>query len=206
MATAQTIIDAVKYDFNDFGEQEYDNTMLIHYLNRMIVLLDRALIGQNSDQTLTEGSVTLLISTNSIAAPIRAGNIREIWDENEVILAKLSAREIYERRMHRQGNTAMPKFWAHIQENIEFEVTADAEYDFTVYYDMLSAPITALTNDMPYDSLYDGYLREALVMVAKGKKDQQFAQADSAYFQMFKDVVWQDMINRNFVPRMRLDF
>lgn len=207
MATVATILDASKYDLRNYGAKEFDNTQMIHYLNRMIVLLDRALISHNSDQTLTESSITLTSGTDVVPVPTSTTvNIREIWDDDQTLLYRMGARELYERRMHRYGDTAEPKYWAHIQNNIEFEVTADADYSFTVYHDVMSTVLTATTDSMPYNSRYDEYIREAVVMCVRGRKNKKIEQTDAIYLQMFMETVHQDIINRDFIPKVRLDF
>ena len=208
MATVETVLNAAKYDLQDFGEQEFDTTQLIHYLNRVITLLDRALISMNSDQTLTESTVTLTTGNNSVTVPTSyTVNIREIWDDTQTELSKVNHMKLYEMRMNRYGDSAEPRYWSHIQNNIEFEVNADDDYTFTVYHDIMSTPITSKTDNMPYNSIYDEYLRELLVMMARSKKDKKIAQTDAAYLQIFKNTLYNDMISRGFVPKnYQLDF
>ena len=205
--TVQTVLDAAKYDLRDYGAKEFDSKQMIHYLNRVIALLDRELIGLNSDQTLTENTVTLDSGDDVVEVPTAyTVNIRQIWNSDEEMLTKQSAMWIYERRMHRDGDTAEPNYWTHIQNNIEFEVEADDDYDFVVYHDDTSTILTATTDSMPYSNVYNEYLREAIVMMARSRKDKKFIQTDAAYSQIFREIVQQDMINRNFVPKHVLDF
>ena len=207
MATVQTVIDAAKYDLRDFGAKDFNNAQLIHYLNRCILLLDRVLISMNSDQTLNEDTVSLSTGNNSVSVPTSyTVNIREIWNSDEEQLYKMGAMELYERRMHRDGDTAEPIYWSHIQNNIEFEVNADQNYTFTVYHDRTSTPLTATTDNMPYSSVYDDYLREAVVMMARSRKDKKFLQSDAIYSDTFRKIINQDIINRNFVPKCIPDF
>ena len=205
--TVQTILDAAKYDLRDFGARDFGSTELIHYLNRCILLLDRVLISMNSDQTLTESTVTLSSGDNSVSVPTTyTVNIRQLWNSDEEPLYKMGPMELYERRMAREGDTAEPNYWSHIQNNIEFEVEADDDYVFTVYHDRTSTVLTATTDDMPYANVYDDYLREVMVMMARSKVDKQLLQSDAVYSQTFKSIVHQDMVNRNFVPKVLLDF
>jgi len=173
----------------------------------MIILLDRTLISHNSDQTLTESTITLDDGEDFEPVPtVTTVNIREIWDDDQTLLYRMSARELYKRRMHRYGDTAEPRYWAHVQNNIEFEVEADDDYDFIVYHDVMSTPLTALTDTMPYDSRYDEAIREALVMAVRSRRNGKFEQTDATYLQMFNETVHQDIVNRNFIPKVRLDF
>lgn len=207
MATVQTILDSAKYDLRDFGSMDFDDAQLINYLNRAIALLDRELIALNSDQTLTESTVTLSSGNDSCTVPtIYTVNIRQIWNSDEEPLYKQEPMWIYERRMHRDGDTAEPNYWAHIGNNIEFEVTADANYTFTVYHDDTSTILTAVGDTMPYNDKYNEFLRETIVMMARSRMDKKFIQTDAVYSSLFRDIVHQDMINRNFVPKCLPDF
>ena len=207
MATVQTVLDGSKYDLRNFGAMDFDDTEMIHYLNRAIKILDYELISLNSDQTLTESTVSLTSGTDVVAVPtIYTVNIRQIWNSDEEPLYKQEPMWIYERRMHRDGDTAEPNYWAHIGNNIEFEVTADATYSFTVYHDDTSTVLTAVGDSMPYNDVYNESLRETIVMMGRSRMDKKFIQSDAAYSSVFRAIVQQDMINRNFVPKYLPDF
>jgi len=204
MSTVADLLTASKYDLKDYGAKEFDQTQMVHYLNRCIKILDRALIALQSDQTLTESD--LVVDSGAIKAPITINgvNIREIWDSDNTIMVKVSARKLYELRMYK-GDTSQPRNWSHIKQYVEFDVTTDQEYTFTYYYDSMSTAVTA-TGTMPYQGQYDEYLREALIMMAQAKKHKKLPQTDAVYLQMFTANLQQDIINRNFVPKRRLGF
>jgi len=207
MATVQNVLDSAKYDLRDYGAKEFNLGQMIHYLNRVISFLDRALIDMNSDQTVAETSITLTSGTDFEPVPTAyTVNIREIWDDSQTILYKMSAMDLYERRMHRYSQTAEPRYWSHIGNNIEFEVEADKNYDFTVYHDVTSTILTLGADDMPYNSTYDEFLRENLVLLARSRTNDKIAKTDAAYLQMFREHVHADMIQRGFIPNTRLKF
>ena len=204
--TVDDIIDSVKYDLKDYGAKEYDVTQMLHYLKRVIKILDRVLIGFQSDQTLTETDVTLSAGDNSVSVPTDYTiNIRELWNSDNTRLTKKSHMDLYDCRMRRNGDTGEPVYWSHIQNKIEFEIAADADYTFTVYHDDESA-VVAIGGFMPYNGQYNEYCREALAMMAKAKKNNKMDQTDAVYLNLFRDIVFQDIINREFVPKARLDF
>ena len=204
--TVDDIIDSVKYDLKDYGAKEFDVTQMLHYLKRVIKILDRVLISFQSDQTLTETDVILSSGDNSVTVPTDYTiNIREIWNSDNTQLIKMSHMDLYERRMHRSGDTGEPIYWSHVQNKIEFEIEADDDYTFTVYHDDESA-LVAIGGNMPYNGVYNEYCREALCMMAKAKKNNKMDQTDAVYLNLFRDIVFQDIINRDFVPKARLDF
>jgi len=78
MSTVSSLLDAAKYDLRDYGAKEFDPTQMVHYLNRCIKILDRALIALQSDQTLTESDLVVASGANSATVPTASVNIREI--------------------------------------------------------------------------------------------------------------------------------
>ena len=206
MSTVLNILTAAKYDLRDYGAKEFDPTQMVHYLNRCIKILDRALIALQSDQTLTESDLVVSAAANSASVPTaNTVNIREIWDSDDTIMVKVSARELYELRMYKEGDTSQSRNWSHIKEKVEFDVTADQEYTFTCYHDSMSEVVTQDGN-MPYSGRYDEYLREALILMAQAKKHKKLEQTDAVYLQMFTANLQQDIINRNYIPKRRLGF
>ncbi len=206
-STAVTdVIKAAKYDLKDYGAKEFDATQMVHYLNRAIKILDRVLISLQSDQTLSESSLSITAGENSAAIPVETAiNIREIWNEDDTLIPKVSAKELYAMRMSISSSTGQPRYWSHIKEYIQFDYEADDNYTFTVYHDNATATLT-IDSDMPYAGRYDEYIREALILMAQAKKNKKLPQTDAIYLKMFTDNLHQDIINRNFVPGILLDF
>ena len=206
MSTVTNLLTAAKYDLRDYGAKEFDPTQMVHYLNRCINILDRALIALQSDQTLNESSIVVSIDTNSVVVPTSTTvNIRKIFDDANTIMEKVSAEELYQMRMDRSGESSTPKYWCHIKENIEFDVPAIEEKTYTCYHDSMSVTVL-VGSDMPYSGRYDEYLREALILMAQAKKHKKLPQTDAVYLQMFTANLQQDIINRNYVPKKRLGF
>lgn len=207
MSTVADIFLGAKYDLRDYGFKEFDETQMIHFLNRCVVLLDRALMSLNSDQTLNEATLAVGSGDNYVAVPTGCLNVRTIYDADDTLITKIPAEMLYDYRLDRSTDTAQPVYWSYIQNQIEFEVTTDQAYNMTCYYDKATTPFTATADTIPYNGVYDDQLREVLVMMANGKKNAELRKADAVYLQMFTEVLHQDMINRNFIPKpYKLDF
>lgn len=205
MTTAATVLTGIRYDLRNYGDIDFDELQMIHYLNRAITTLDYMLIQQNSDWTLNSGDVTLSSADNYTAVPTGALNIREVWivDERK---EQLSPMALYYKREFR-SDTAEPQFWAHVADNIQFEVAADVDYTVTVYYDKASTAISTSASTMPYQGRFDDLLREATVVLCEAKKYKNPQEADMLYMGLFQAIVYQDMVNRRFVKKnYRLDF
>lgn len=59
----------------------------------------------------------------------------------------------------------------------------------------------AVTDSMPYNDIFNEFLREMVVMHARAKKDGTIGIGESTYHQMFKKRAWEETIRRGFVPR-----
>jgi hypothetical protein len=206
MSTVETVLKGVRYDLRNYGDIDFDSTLLMHYLNRSIHTLDYALASHNSDWTLNTGDVTLTSGSTSVAVPTNAFNIREVWisDRRKENLDQMS---IYYKLEFRTGETGEPNYWSHLGDTIIFEVAPSADTTVSVYYDKLSTELTAESDTMPYSGRFDDALREAVILLCQSKKYKQPSQADAAYAQIFQSIVQHDVVNRKFVKKnYRLDF
>ena len=70
----------------------------------------------------------------------------------------------------------------------------------TIFYDKKTAAL-ALTSSMPYDDMFNEFLREMLVLCAKAKKEGIINRADGVFNNLFKMRVMQEEISRSFIPR-----
>ena len=205
MSTVATVLNGIRYDLRNYGDIDFDEQQLIHNLNRSIATLDYFLMTTNSDWTLNSGDVTLSSAANYTAVPTGAINIREVWigDERKEQLSPMS---LYYKREFRT-DTAEPQFWAHVADNLQFDVTADADYTVTVYYDKQSTALTSSTETMPYSGRFDNFLINATVVLCEAKKYKNPQEADALYMAIFQNITYQDMVNRRFVKKnYRLDF
>jgi hypothetical protein len=55
---------------------------------------------------------------------------------------------------------------------------------------------------MPYDGQFDGALREFLVAHARAKKENEMGVAESTYSRAFNRRAMEEMIRRNFIPKV----
>lgn len=202
MATAQSVIDSARYDLEDFGQQKWTDTQLLNLLNRMVGVLDSALISLDSDFTKTSGSVTLLSGNNTVAVPTTTTDtIFQVWYGTVLLL-----KEPLEVVMHRyqinnsSSSTARPSFWAHNNNNIYFNIEADTNYALTVYYHQRSAALL-VGSSMPYSDRFNEILRESIVSAAHKAKDDNISRVDNAYYNLFKQNAVRYVISRNTIRK-----
>jgi hypothetical protein len=70
----------------------------------------------------------------------------------------------------------------------------------TIFYDKKTATL-ALTDSMPYNDMFNEFLREMVIMCAKAKKEGILSRADSMFYNLFKMRAMQEEISRSFIPR-----
>lgn len=199
MGTVATFLTGCRYDLRDFGKQEFDDTQLIEYLNRAIHNLDTELIRLKSDLTFASGNVSLLITANSVAVPTNVTDSIRACFEGQRKLTFMPHNELYTRRIYVTA-TGSPDYWCHVDENLQFDRTADAGYTITVQYDTRSTVLTATTESMPYSDRFNHYLREALLVVANKAKKDKWVDVDAQFQAIFKRAAMREVITRQ-IPR-----
>jgi hypothetical protein len=205
MTTVADTLTALKYDLRNYGNIDFDQDQIMHYMNRSVKILDARLVAFNSDQTFTQTALTLPISQNYATCPAQTLAVREIW-HNQIRKTNLPMNELYYRRRFRTTQTAVPHFWTHVQDQIQFEVTADQEYAMTIIYDKASDTLTAGGN-MPYNGDYDNAIRETTVQMCIHKKHKVDSPTDAVYAQIFDQILTNDIVNRRFTRKLyKLDF
>lgn len=206
MSTVADIVTNVKYDLRDHGGIDFNTDRIIHYLNRVIDILDQRLVQFNSDQTLVQSNVTLTSGNDYIDCPSRCLAVREVWigqDRKQAV----DQQELYYRRRFRTSDSAQPNYWAHVKDDVEFEVAADQNYTVVVIFDQGTADLSATTDTMPYNGVYDEAIAEVCVLMLLNKKYKEESPMDIKYAEMFDQVMGQDMVNRKFWRKQyRLDF
>jgi hypothetical protein len=209
MATAQTIIDAARYDLVDFTDGvgvgiEFDDAELLHYLNRMIQIMDATLQSLESDLVEAEETdIDTVLGQNYVdLSSMNSGlwsNVRSVYLGSSM-LDKVSLKYMRYTRFFRTGN-ARPTIWCLYRDQILLPQGADAAHtDLVIYYDQKQAALT-LSSNMPYSDRFNEFLREMLVMCAKAKKEGILDKADAALNQMFHSRAMQEEISRGFIPR-----
>jgi len=70
----------------------------------------------------------------------------------------------------------------------------------SIFYDTKTTALS-LSDSMPYDDMFNEFLREMLVLCAKAKKEGIINRADGVFNNLFKMRVMQEEISRSYIPR-----
>lgn len=201
MATVQTILNNARYDLGDFGGQKWDDTQLLHYMNRVVPILDDALISLDSDYTKTTAAVTLSSGGNTATLPTRCDNIIQMWYSTDLWLKEPLEVVMYRYQLNNStSTTGTPQYWAHNNTNIYFNIEADANYSLTAVFHQKSATL-AIGDNMPYNDTFNEYLREAVVSMAQKAKDNQITNIDQQFYGTFKNIALRYVVSRNMKYR-----
>ena len=209
MATAQSVIDSARYDLTDYVDGvgvgiAFDDTELLHYLNRMVGLMDTQLSALQSD--LVEAEELAIDTVESQAYVDISGmnsglwhRVRSVWIDT-TRLEQVSLNYMRYTRMFRSGDFR-PTIWALSNQQTLFPSgCAAAHTDLNIYYDKKTAVLT-LTDDMPYFDLFNEFIRESMIMAAKAKKEGLMSRPDAMFTEMFRSRAMQEEIARGFVPK-----
>jgi len=209
MATLQDVIDDARYGLVDYVDGvgvgiEFDDEELLNYLNRMISLMDSQLSALNSDlvEAKEEDIDTVASQAYVDISGLNSGNwtrVRSVWIGNDR-LDQVSLPYLRYTSMFRSGD-ARPTIWALSHQKILFpQGCDDAHTDFVIYYDKKTGTLT-LSDNMPYNDLFNGFLREMLVQTAKAKKDERLNKSADIMTRLFKERAMHEVIAREFVPK-----
>ena len=209
MATAQSIIDAARYDLVDFVDGigvgiEFDDIELLNYLNRMVGLMDSQLSALQSD--LVEAEELAIDTVDSQAyvdiSALNSGlwsRIRSVWI-GSTKLEQVSLNYMRYTRMFRDGD-AYPTIWALSNDLILFPSGCDSSYTtLAIYYDKKSAALT-LSGSMPYSDRFNEFFREMMVMQTKIRGLGGASRSDAVSQEMFRSRAMQEEIARGFIPK-----
>lgn len=97
-------------------------------------------------------------------------------------------------------SSGIPTIWALEDNKIIFDSVPGAVYQVLVYYDKKTADLS-LTDSMPYSDRFNEFLRERLVVTAKGRKNEELKQSDSVFASMFRERAMREQIQRGFVRK-----
>lgn len=206
MATVQDIITSARYDLRDFGGQKLNDAQLVDYINRIIILLDRILINKCSDFTMSSTSMTLSAGNNTATAPTRGHIIDAVFNDSVLLMKESLSDVMYRYQMNNESSsTGTPYYWAYNNGTVYFNIEADVEYTFTVYYHIRTDTL-AITDTLPYNDFFNEYIREALVIMASKARDDKIVNVDQQFYTMFKAAVNDAVIGRNFTAKRWLGF
>lgn len=204
-----TLISDIRYDLRDYGEQSYDDTYLVNMLNRGVKILERELIAFNSDLTKKSTTATLSTSENSVELDNTIDSIIRVYiDQTE--LYHITLEELYRRRIDVIGSsTGQPYYYATwIKPSgsdgraIGFDYTADQDYTISYIYNELTSTLTT-SSYMPYDDMFNDYLREGVVLFAQSTKDKNIVPVDKLWRDMFRGFLFQTSLASGRMPRYR---
>jgi hypothetical protein len=207
MATIQDVIDSARYDLRDYEDGlAFDDTELVLFVNRMIRNIDSALAAVSSDLVFESASITLATASNEVDVDttLNSGkwdSIRALWNSQTKIY-KMPVQNLFYERLMVGTATGAPWYWAMQGRTIQFDRTSDQEYTLTCWYNTTTGTVTVATTT-PYSGVFDDWIREMLVLHAKGKKTQNLkgAQGDLMYQELARKRVMEIVIRRNFIPK-----
>lgn len=199
MATVATLLTSARYDLKDFSGQMWDDTQLVDYLNRVVIVMDNVLSSLRSDRCIDyNATATLSATDNSVAVPSNTNQVLDVWIGSD-LKYKTTPQDIYARRIYNGGATGEPQHWAPTDETMIFDYTADDDYTIKIIRTVKTATLTTSSN-MPYDDKFNEYFREAVINMAHKAKDNAVVNVDSMYFEEFKRIAMMDVVTRGYVP------
>jgi hypothetical protein len=201
MATLQTVIDSARYDLRDVGDMEYDDGQLVDYMNRMFVVMDNILIYHDSDILRTNATVTLSAAAKTAALPTRSDYTSKLWYGQRPLEKRSLAEVEYRWHLNDQGSvTGQPNYWSYNAANYFFDITADQEYSLTAYFHQ-KTPTKVITDDMPYNDLFNEYMRESLIVMAQKAREDKVVNVDQQFHRYFEDIAQRVVMSRKWNPR-----
>lgn len=203
----------IRYDLRDHGKQKYDDTYLLNMLNRGIKVLDRELIRLNSDLVIKNSSGTITSGNNFLTLDSTVDSIKRMYiDQNE--LQHKSMEWILRRRIDvLNSSTGEPKYFAtwvkptgSTGRAVAFDYTANQDYTINYIYSVLTSALV-IDSYLPYDDMFNGYLREGVVTLCQKAKDDKIVQVDFVWREMFRQISQQIDIASKTAPKYyHLDF
>lgn len=205
MATVQSLIDSARYDLRDYQKgAAFDNAELLDYLNRMIGIMDSTLASLGSDLVESEETSINTVADQDFVDLVNMNSglwdsIRSVWiGEDE--LEKISINHMRHKRMWYDGS-AQPRFWTLSNRLLLFEQDADQAYETLIIYYNKKTGTLSLTDNLPYNDIFNEFFRELLILHAKAKKEGRVSRPDSLYHDMFKNRAMQENLRRDWVKR-----
>lgn len=89
-----------------------------------------------------------------------------------------------------------PKYWSLQNNKLYFNIDSDQDYYLDIYYHKKSGTLAA-TDSTPYNGVFDEYLREALIGMARKARNKKITPTDQQFYNMFKEVAERNVIGRN---------
>jgi len=201
--TAADIIVSARYDLRDEASTQYSDAMLLDFLNRGQRALCVVLSQLRSDWVNASASLTLLISSNTVALPTLF--ISDI--DVKIGTESLTKDSVSGIRAARVINTTAgkPTRYGIQGTNMLFDVTTDAEYTVTLEYNTGATALVAGTT-MPFNDEFDDILRQFIILCGKSRNEYIIV-SDAAMQDYFYEACFSKLVARNSIPNVsRMDF
>lgn len=205
--TVATFLLDVRYDLNDHGKQKWNDTYLVRMLNRGIRILERELINVGSGLVQTYTTATLAAAANSVELTSAVDSIKRIYI-SQTELYHITMEQMLRRRIDVIGtSTGQPQYFAlwikpsgSSGRSIAFDYTADQEYTITYIYNARSSDLTTASY-MPYDDMFNDYLREGIVILCQKAKKDDVVPIDNIFRDLFRRYMFAFNLTISSPPR-----
>lgn len=209
--TLADFITSLRYDLNDQGEMKWDDDYIVEMFNRGVRVMERELITLGSGLVVHRTSGTLSTGSNTMEVDATVDSVKRVYISQDEVY-KISLGMLYRHQIDVIGsNTGQPELFATFGKptgssgrNIVFDYTADSDYTIDYIYNKLTGNLTT-TDYMPYDDMFNDYLREGIVVLCQKAKDDKVVQVDNIWRELFRQHMYQYSVTADFAPRYRVD-
>ena len=201
--TAADIIVSARYDLRDEFSTQYTDAMLLDYLNRGLRSLTAVLSLLHSDWVNTSATLTLLISSSSVALP--ALFIADL--KAKIGTSELTKYSVPALREELALNTVagVPTGYCIQGTNMLFDRVTDAQYSVVLEYNAGIADLTTATT-MPFNNDFNDVLRQFIILCGKSRNEYVVV-SDATMQDYFYDACYSKLVSRNNAPNLyRTDF
>lgn len=174
------LITQINYELvNSTGE--FTNSEILTYINKAYQLIYSTLVGRREELVLTgTGSFSTEDGVQSYNLTQLPTPITDLWAigylwvtgyspmEKKDTLERFSARNDYEND---NSSKEMPQSYCLIGNTIWFTEVPDDVYEINLEYYPVFTPITDENADTPLNGLFDEYIVEMAIMIAKNRND-----------------------------------
>ena len=205
--TILQLLESARYDIRDTAKSDYTDPEIFEYFKRALSHLEESLSAIESDLVSSNDTITLSSGSNYISTPDNCIVVTEVWQGQNKLVPLTPMRKIYYERKVKSSNQA-PYYWCEQGDTIQFDATADQDYDINVYFDK-ATDLSNLTmvSDVPYSPRFDNALRQAVILQCKHRNEFGVGE-DGALLTFFKQVVLGKEFFKRNVPYhgRKLDF
>lgn len=182
-------LDFVLYDYHNNNYAAVSGTADTDTANKLVdssatFSTNGVAVGWRAFNT-TDATTALVTSVDSETTLGFASDLFPDGDENYVV----------------SNNTGEPNYWAYNAGNFYFDRISASALTLTAYFHQKTAT-KVITDDMPYQGLFDEYLREALIVMASKAKQDNIVNVDKQFYNYFEQIALRHIISRKFNPKI----